>query len=495
MKKKKVIVFIIILSFGLIPTIFLSFIPIATRSVSVDGVEREVTVLGSVMMFKVQFTAGENYTIEYTTMGSKSVTTRISDSFYFITGKEITGTSSSGMFDITQRMQYTAQKTGTYYIRFSNDYLFLLGSFTIKVTLGAAGANTGTVTDIIDVSYPIIMLLPVIITAIIGILVVKFWDSLAFKLNPTPTTRKTSNTSTGRRESFYAGKSLSRVGKNIEIKRQFEHLSGFIRVKVKISNNSSYVITNVRFQLELSEAFILRRVEPDYEMKADELQIGEINSNSEKTIGFTIEPQICGREKLYGNLEYRDHTGVPKVESMSPIEVEVVCPLFFTEEEANVAKLTNLIRTKLRKSDERCYAIPKGLEPSLAFTILRDTIERHHVKFVSEDIHEKPTFEAHAWYYGKSKVHELDFVIQVIVSESSQSMKIIVDCGNNVALTGFLSELGRQMRNGILESGAITSIGDLKALRCPACAAPLSKFPKPGETVTCGYCNYNVTFF
>ena len=496
MKIKKFITLIIILSIGLVPTLILTFLPYTATSATVDGIERSVSApFQQVKTFQVQFTAGQSYTITFTESGWESLKTIVSDSPYFITGNQVTGTSG-GPIDLTQRIIYNATRTGTHYLQISTDDMLGFISLTIRVSAGIVGGATGAITDVSNVLYPILMLLPVVIAALIGIVVIVKWDRLA-KINFTPkfSGRYSSSGVRTRRRSLYVRKPSMDVGTDIEIKRQFEYMSGFVRVKTKISNNSSYVITNVRFQLELSEAFVLRRVEPDYKVKADEVQLGEISPNTEKTIGFTVEPQICGKEKFYGNLEYRDHLGTPKVLTMRPIEVEVVCPLFFTEVEANVAKLTNLIRTKLKKSDERCYAIPTGLDPSLAFTILRDTIERHHVKFVSEDIDKDPTFEGHAWYYGKSKVHELDFVIQVVVSETSKSMKVMVDCGDDVALTGFLSEIGRQMRKGILKSGAITTIGDLKALRCPSCAGPLEKFPDPGKTVTCGYCNFKVTFF
>ena len=72
-------------------------------------------------------------------------------------------------------------------------------------------------------------------------------------------------------------------------------------------------------------------------------------------------------------------------------------------------------------------------------------------------------------------------------------MKIMVDCDSEISLTGFLSEIGSAVRRKILREGLIKVEDDLVALRCPACAAPLDKLPKEGETMKCGFCDHVVT--
>lgn len=289
---------------------------------------------------------------------------------------------------------------------------------------------------------------------------------------------------------FSLGKKIKYLDEGkVILKRQFEYLSGFVRVKVKISNLTNFVITNAKFDLQIPKSFVFRKVEPDYPKEGDEIVIGNIAPQSEKTIAYTLEPLICGNEKLYGNLEFIDYKGTPEVMPMRPLNVEVICPLFFTDEDANIAKLNNLINYQLHKRDERCYCIPEKLSPQEAYNIVKEVIGRHHLKFISENINEEKSFEATAWYYGKTKIHKKDFVIQGIVSENCQSMKIFVACDNDTELTGFLSELGSDMRHKILRTGAVSSEDALRALRCPCCAAPLDRFPKANESMKCSYCD------
>ncbi len=278
----------------------------------------------------------------------------------------------------------------------------------------------------------------------------------------------------------------------ISIKRQFEYFSGFIRIKVKSLDNGKYIMSRTRLKLDVPESLIIRKIEPAYPREENEVEIGSIPPSSEKTVSYILEPMICGKEKVYGVLECLDHKGAPKIVPMSPLEVEVICPLLFTEEEVNIAKLNNLITHKLHNQDERCYGIPEGLTPNRALGIIKNIIQRHHVKFVSETIDDNP-FEAKLWYYGKSKVHQREFVVQGIISQKSNLMKIIVSCEEEVELIGLLSELGNDMRKELLRSGIIDSEDLLRALRCPDCAGPLDKCPLPNESITCPYCGASVS--
>ncbi len=272
------------------------------------------------------------------------------------------------------------------------------------------------------------------------------------------------------------------------IRRYHEHKGGFIILKIRILNKTDFMLSKIRYKLEIPKSYKLHNATPKENIKGAVVEFKDLPPKEEKSVQYTLEPLICGKEHFYGNLEFLDHEGNQRIISMKDLKIEVICPLFFTEEDANIARLKNLMNYKLKAQDERGYLFLKKLEPQEAFKIMKNVIKKHHVKFVGEVVEIEGPFEAHAWFYGKSKVHKDEFVIQAIVSEENESMKIKVACENEPELTGFLSELGSNFKQEIVKIGLITSEYELISLRCPECSAPLNKYPKFGKTLTCEYC-------
>lgn len=437
--------------------------------------------------FRIQIEEGHNYGIIANSV-FENYDLMISNSSSLLTGYKL-----NPLYAMSY-LVFIANYTGDFFI-----YIALTTSadsqFTIKVCADVSDTTDGTLEPFVnspkyvyDYNFFFIFLIIGIIPSILINIIDEINISSKNKGNRQTYSKKIRSFSS--KKPFY---SAIRSLEGVSLKRQFEYLSGFVRIKVKILNNSNYLISRVKFELDVPKSFVIRKIEPSYQIEAGEVEVDEIPPNSSKTIGYTLEPLICGREKLYANLEYLDYRGDHKVIVMNPLVVEVICPLFFTEEDANIATLTNLITYKLKKNDERSYALPEKLSPQKAYEIVKSVIQKHHIKFVSENVDEKPNYEAHAWYYGRSKISQKEFVIQGIVSSKNKSIKIMVDCEDEISLVGFLSELGGDLRKGILREGIISYEEDLVALRCPACAAPLAKFPKVGEAFKCNYCNSLVT--
>ena len=277
----------------------------------------------------------------------------------------------------------------------------------------------------------------------------------------------------------------------IGIKRQYEYFGGFVRVKVKVENNTNNVISEVKLMFDLPKAFKLMSIQPQHDMLGDTILLGTLQPLSSKTLALTLEPLICGDEKIHGSIRYIDKDGNLLFVSMNDLAIKVTCPLFFTEEDANIARLKNLKERVLDKKDERSYAIPNGLDFSKAATIIKEVIGMHDVKLVFEEIRTSPKFFANVWYFGRTKIKKNEFVIEGTVSEQNNSIKIAVACMETLQLVGLLAELGSNLRKKILETGIIRTEGELKALRCPACAGPLNHYPsEPGETVRCPWCEF-----
>lgn len=280
----------------------------------------------------------------------------------------------------------------------------------------------------------------------------------------------------------------------VSIKRQFEYIGGMVRVKVKVVNSDEFVITKAKLYFEIPPSFKFCKIEPAYPLEKTTIILDDIQPSSEKTVTVQLEPLICGKEKIYGNLQYLDSKGTPQVIQMNPLEIPVVCPLFFTEDTVNVAILTNLLQTRLIKKDERSYMIPQGISVQDTFQIVKTQIQKHHIRFVSDQINEENQFEGAVWYYGKTKVHQNEFVIVGEVSEQNKYMKVQVACEKEEELTGLLAEIGSDLRKALLQTGKITSENEIVELRCPKCAGPLDHAPEPGEVIRCPWCEFSLKF-
>ena len=275
----------------------------------------------------------------------------------------------------------------------------------------------------------------------------------------------------------------------IIIRRYHEHKGGFVNLKVRFLNKTDFMLSKVRYKLEVPQSYKLHNLSPKKLAKGNMIEFKDLPPKDEKTANYVLEPLICGKERFYGNLEFLDHEGNLGIIAMKDLNINVICPLFFTEEDANIARLKNLMNYKLRAQDERGYLLLKNLEPNKAFNIMKNVIKKHHVKFISEMIDKEEGYEAHAWFYGKSKVKKEDFVIQAIISKENEWMKIKVACEDEPELTGFLSELGSNFKREIVKIGLIKDEFELISMRCPECSAPLDKYPRIGQTLECQYCN------
>ena len=273
----------------------------------------------------------------------------------------------------------------------------------------------------------------------------------------------------------------------ISCKRQFEFFSGFVRIKLKLINSSSKVITDVRINFDIPHSFKLIKVEPLENFKKRVIFISDIQPNLEKTLNIYLEPLVCGKERIYGDIKYLDAAGSQHLSTISPLEVQVVCPMFFTEEEANVAMVKNLMEKKLHLKDERSYGIPRGLEASLVHQFLKESIQQHHVKFVHESMETEPTFESTLYFFGKTKIKKNDFVIKGVISQKNSLVRIIIATIDEAQLIGLLAEIGANFRQKVIATKIILSEGELISLRCPHCAAILERILKPGER--CPYCD------
>ena len=130
----------------------------------------------------------------------------------------------------------------------------------------------------------------------------------------------------------------------------------------------------------------------------------------------------------------------------------MVCPIFFTEDDASTARLHNLISKELECQDSKLYQIPSGMRAEKAFETVRAVMAGRDIKFVGDRTMEDP-FQAEAWYYGVTRVKKHQLVMRVSVLEQRDVIEIFAAAPQPAALTGLLAELGHDLEERLKEQG------------------------------------------
>ena len=236
-------------------------------------------------------------------------------------------------------------------------------------------------------------------------------------------------------------------GRDVKLVSEWEFYQGYVRLKIAAANNTDMVITDVRLNLNYDEKVLrLDRIEPDYAMKGNEINFENLDGKSKKAVGLLFDPQICLKSVIDASLNFKTFRGDFITVAMKRRNVEVVCPLFFTIENANTAMLYRLINDELECQDNKIFQIPSGLSLLEAFEAAQKVMSGRDIQLVREFKQETP-FQAEAWYYGVTKVKKLQLVMRVSVLETDNVIEIFAAASKPESMTGLLAELGADLQN------------------------------------------------
>jgi hypothetical protein len=244
----------------------------------------------------------------------------------------------------------------------------------------------------------------------------------------------------------------SKEKKGVKLLSEVEFFQGFVRLKAAVKNDTDTVITDVALDIVYDDNVLrIDHIQPVYEYKRGKVYLGNINAGEKKTVAFNFDPIICMESMIDGTLTYRDVAGKLQVVSMKSRRADIVCPIFFTRENANTAMLKRLIREELASQDSKVFRYPDGLAPLQAFELCKGVVHLHDVKFVREFIEERPTWLGEAWFYGETKVKGYKIVIRVTVREDSHTSEFFVASSEMEVITGLLAELGHSLNRMLKE--------------------------------------------
>jgi hypothetical protein len=248
------------------------------------------------------------------------------------------------------------------------------------------------------------------------------------------------------------GLKIKKEKEEVKIKSGIEFYSGYVRLKVAVKNELSARIKDIKLRILYDKKTLrLSHIEPDYAMKGDNVLLDDIGPNEKRTVAFYLDPLICQESNVNVTASFRDEYDNPGEANMKQRPVDIVCPIFYTPENVNVAMLKRLMG-EVKYKDSRIYDLPYEVHLEEAFELAKEAIQRHDVKFVRE-FSERGPYIGEAWYYGQTSETEEELVIRASVMEERNILEIFVGCSNLAIMTGLLAELGNNINTIFEERG------------------------------------------
>jgi len=204
---------------------------------------------------------------------------------------------------------------------------------------------------------------------------------------------------------------------------------------------------------------------------------------------------------LNATVSFFDVKDKPHAISMKPKMIVISCPIFFTESDANLARVKSL-RRNLTHRDKKVFPIINPKEASSIFASILSVLGQFDIKLISEEFFEENNF-GEAWFYGITKVKKESLVMYVLLDGERKTIELEVSGDNEEQITAFLAEIGDRIRQKLIENNIIASEEGFYDMRiailsclCPYCYTLMSsesveKFCN-GEVIVCKNCDVNI---
>lgn len=287
--------------------------------------------------------------------------------------------------------------------------------------------------------------------------------------------------------------------KVLKIVREFEFIGGQVRFKVGLINNTNNPLTGFRITFDLPDALKWVMYEPaKYERKGDSILISKLGKNEKKVVSLYLEPINCLESPLNATVSFYDAEDQPQAIPMKPKMIAITCPIFFTREEANLARVKRLQRS-LTHRDKKIFPVVNTDKISLIFSTLLSVLGNYDIKLISREFSEADKF-GEAYFYGTTKVKKNRIITYLLLDGESKTLEIEVSANDQGQITGFLAEIGNKIRNELLKHNIIESEEQFYDIsmsihlnHCPYCwnRIPAEHIQKylDGEKIKCKYCN------
>ena len=240
--------------------------------------------------------------------------------------------------------------------------------------------------------------------------------------------------------------------KGVRMKSGVEFYSGYVRLKIGVSNELDGPISNINLDLAFDiNTLRMSHIEPEYPRSENTIFLPDIQPNEKRTVAVYFDPLICQESHIDGKVRFADSAGKEDETHMKRRPVDVVCPIFYTVETINVAMLKRLLG-ELGYSDSRIYEVKEPGALGEAHAMAVASVRGHDVKLVREFTETDP-YEVETWFYGEAKESEEKLVIKVSARSDGSILEIFVASDNLASMTGLLAELGSEFRKKLDEKG------------------------------------------
>jgi parallel beta-helix repeat protein len=288
---------------------------------------------------------------------------------------------------------------------------------------------------------------------------------------------------------------------NLKIIREYEYIGGKIRFKVGITNQSGSVITNLALRFDLPDSLKWIIHEPNLKRRGDTIHFAKLGGHEKISVSLYLQPMNCLDSQINATLTYFDSQDHPQAIIMASKQVSITCPIFFTRDEANPARVQK-IRLQLKYTDRKIFPLADGQQSELVFNKILESIGKHDIQLVHKEfsLDEK---KGQALYYGLTKVKREQMIIQLLLDSTHNIIEIVVYGDNQESITGLLAELESQIRDRLLLHNIIRDSNQFHDINtsvllgnCPYCNGPISGegislFTK-GEKIMCKYCDTTI---
>jgi len=291
--------------------------------------------------------------------------------------------------------------------------------------------------------------------------------------------------------------------KSLKIIREYEFIGGQVRFKVGLVNNTNNPLTNFKISFDLPDALKWVLYEPDkYERKGDSILISKLGKNEKKTVSLYLEPINCMESPVNATISFFDVNDRPQAIPMKPKMISISCPIFFTKEQANIARVKKLQRS-LTLRDKKIFPIVNDDALSLFFSTTLSVLGNYDIKLISREFSEEERF-GEAWFYGITKVKKNRIITYIILDGENKTLEIEVSADDHGQITGFLAEIGNKIREELLKLNIIGNEEQFYDMsmsihlnHCPYCwniipSEQIQGYLK-GDPIDCKYCGETLT--
>lgn len=201
---------------------------------------------------------------------------------------------------------------------------------------------------------------------------------------------------------------------------------------------------------------------------------------------------------MNATVSFHDARDRPQAVPMNPKMIAITCPIFFTESEANLARVKRLHRS-LNHKDRKVFPIIHPEKTPLIFSYALSVLGKYDIKLIDKEFSEKDKF-GEAWFYGITKVKKNRVITYVLLDGENKTLELEVSGDSEKQITAFLAEIGNKVREELVKHNIIKSDDMFYDIRisvlsnnCPYCggqiAAGLVQKYLNGNSIKCIYCN------